>query len=80
MSRKYTTYRRPSILAQIESGKGTPLELASIVEKLEREGASHKTLKRLRKLVETRLRGTFNSVPVATWTVIHINSFQSLNR
>lgn len=67
MSHKRTTYRNPSIIAQVASGKGSVLELEGVIAKLEKDGASHKTLKRLRRQLEERRKqpATVNTTPVA---------------
>ncbi len=66
MGRKRTTYRNPSILAQVEMGKGGTTELQRVIAKLEADGASHKTLKRLyRHLAERKKLTPINTSPVA---------------
>lgn len=66
MGRKRTYYRNPSILAQVEMGKGGTDELTNVIAKLEKDGASHKTLKRLRRHLEERKKlTTSNTNPVA---------------
>lgn len=67
MGRKRTFYRNPSIIAQVASGKGSVPELEGVIAKLEKDGASHKTLKRLRRQLEERRKqpATINTTPVA---------------
>jgi len=67
MGRKRTFYRNPSIIAQVASGKGIVPELEGVIAKLERDGASNKTLKRLRRQLEERRKqpATINTSPVA---------------
>ena len=70
--RKLTTYLRPSILDQFAAGKGRGSEISDLLAKLERERASAKTLKRLRRVLSGRLWQTFNTPPVATWMPVAI--------
>ena len=47
-------------------------EISDLLAKLERERASAKTLKRLRRVLSGRLWQTFNTPPVATWMPVAI--------
>lgn len=49
MPKKITRWNRPSIATQIAAGVGTPEQIKAIYAEMKQDGASTKTLKRMRE-------------------------------
>lgn len=77
-ARKHTTYRNPSLADRMGAGEFNPMQMTGLIRVLEQRGAGNKTLKRLRRALEKRLRDTFNGPPVASWTAFFIRGNSSI--